>query len=274
MPILVLTLVTKKPVLITAFSHFLLLDTFVSAVCRLLILQFFAESFYDHNICSNNYDPTWSPQNFRHDIVTSVRYQKEYLWQFSHKKRCRVALGAVQVVLVTLVICLTAAQGSLAVTMRRYGKKFDQKRLNKVAVRLAEKPRQSPQPDPEKLDDVGRVQVTPNPDEACHFKMPTAVASTPTASTMPANDLSSMHASEATLNQSRDGDGAVENKYRLASLSEMSEDVDRYVTISRRSSGGRSIRPARASDQVQDRCQMLASSCSCLNKHFASTPFP
>ncbi|KAF7188790.1 hypothetical protein HII31_09713 [Pseudocercospora fuligena] len=141
----------KKPVLITAFSHFLLLDTFVSAVCRLLILQFFVESFYDHNICSNNYDPTWSPQNFRHDIVTSVRYQKEYLWQFSHKKRCRFALGAVQVVLVTLLICLTAAQGSLAVTMRRYGKEFDQKRTTKSGVRSAEKPRSRPQPDPEKV---------------------------------------------------------------------------------------------------------------------------
>lgn len=124
--------------------------------------------------------------------------------------------------------------------------------------------------------------------------------------------------SEATLNQFRGGDGVVENKCRLASLSEMSEEVDRCVTISRRSSGGRSVRPglsivmfeafsrlilalqsevfeakqtecesnrsklkkdlhtgvACALDQMKDRCQMLASLRSCLNKQFASTPSP
>lgn len=143
----------KKPALIIAFSHFLLLDTFVSAIFRLLILQFFVESFYDHNICSSSYDPTWSPQNFRHDIVTSVRYQKEYLWQFSHQKSCHFALGAVKVVLVTLLICLTAAQGSLAVTTRRHGKELEWRRGDRPARNqdLSEKPRQSPLPDLEKV---------------------------------------------------------------------------------------------------------------------------
>jgi hypothetical protein len=114
--------------LITSFSHYLLLDTAVSAIVRLLILHFFFESFYDHNVCTSSYDPTWSPQNFRHDIITSVRHQKDYLWQLSHVKRCRVALGAVQAVLVGLLICFTAAQALLAIDMRRFGKGLDGKR--------------------------------------------------------------------------------------------------------------------------------------------------
>ncbi|KAK4502853.1 hypothetical protein PRZ48_006279 [Zasmidium cellare] len=133
-------IVTKRPTLITSFAHFLLIDTFVSAICRILVLQFFVEAFHDHNICSNGFEPTWSPQNFRHDIVTSVRWQQENLWHFNHKRRCRVALGAVQVVLVAILICLTVAQGMLAVRMRRFARDTERPRAG-VA-----KPRRSPQP--------------------------------------------------------------------------------------------------------------------------------
>ncbi|KAI5362327.1 hypothetical protein Slin15195_G059780 [Septoria linicola] len=144
----------KKPAWTTAFAHFLLLDTFVSAIVRLLILQFFFEAFYDHNVCTPLYDPTWNPRNFRHDIVTSVGYQKEYLWQSTHPRRCTAALGAVQVVLVGLLICLTVAQGSLAVTMRRFGKELEkvdnERRFGTVTMArtrsATDKPRRSPAP--------------------------------------------------------------------------------------------------------------------------------
>lgn len=143
-------IVTKRPALTTSFAHFLLLDTFVSAIVRLLILQFFFEAFYDHNVCTASYDPTWSPRNFRHDIVTSVRYQKEYLWQTSNRKRCRAALSAVQIVLIGLVICLTGAQCSLAFTMRKFGKELE-RRGERTTTRstfrsVDEKPRRSPEP--------------------------------------------------------------------------------------------------------------------------------
>ncbi|KAM3416732.1 hypothetical protein BST61_g8323 [Cercospora zeina] len=140
-------IVAKRPALTTSFAHFLLLDTFVSAIVRLLILQFFFEAFYDHNVCTASYDPTWSPRNFRHDIVTSVRYQKEYLWQNSNMRRCRAALSAVQIVLIGLVMCLTGAQCSLAITMRKYGKELERRREWKSTSRFVdEKPRRSPEP--------------------------------------------------------------------------------------------------------------------------------
>ncbi|KAF2215210.1 hypothetical protein CERZMDRAFT_56805 [Cercospora zeae-maydis SCOH1-5] len=143
-------IVTKQPALTTSFAHLLLLDTLVSAIVRLLVLQFFFEAFYDHNVCTASYDPTWSPRNFRHDIVTSVRYQKEYLWQKSNRRRCRAALSAVQIVLIGLVVCLTGAQCSLAITMRKYGKELKGRQARmatKSTFRCGDaKPRRSPEP--------------------------------------------------------------------------------------------------------------------------------
>lgn len=108
--------------LIKTFSHFLLLDTFISAITRLVILQFFVEAFYDQSLCNSRWDPTQSPRNYRHGIITSVKYHEVYLREKRHQKDCRVGLGAVQCVLISLLICLTAAQGTLAMTMRRFGK--------------------------------------------------------------------------------------------------------------------------------------------------------
>lgn len=147
----------KNYTLTISFALFLLLDAFVSAIVRLLIVQFFFGAFYDYNVvCTSNYDPTWSPRNFRHEIVTSVRHQKEYRWQASHQKTCRVALGATQVVLVGVLICLTVAQGSLAVTMRRFANELAREKSERsesippVARRrsMMEKPRRSPEPSP------------------------------------------------------------------------------------------------------------------------------
>lgn len=129
--------------MVTSFAHFLLIDTLVSTVCRILVLQFFVESFHAHNICSDGFEPAWSPQNFRHDIVTSVRWQQENLWQFNHKRRCRVALGAVKIVLVAILMGLTATQGMLAVRVRRVAKDMER-------PRAAAKTRRSPQPQVER----------------------------------------------------------------------------------------------------------------------------
>ncbi|KAK4624237.1 hypothetical protein CLAFUW4_05296 [Fulvia fulva] len=136
-------IVAKRPILLTTFAHFLLLDTVISATCRLLILQFFIESFYDHNICTGGYEHIWSSQNFRHDIVTSVRWEQEHLWQESHKGSCRVALGAVQVVSICVLMGMTAGQGSLAVMMRRHAKEMERP----VGVGGVDKARTSPRPD-------------------------------------------------------------------------------------------------------------------------------
>ena len=133
-----------RPMLVTSFAHFLVIDTVISATCRLLILQFFIESFYDHNICTGGYDPIWSSQNFRHDIVTSVQWEQEHLWQSSHKRRCRVAFGAVQVVSICVLMGMTAGQGSLAVMLRRHAKQ-----MVRPATRGMDKPRRSPHPDEE-----------------------------------------------------------------------------------------------------------------------------
>lgn len=133
-------ILTKRPTLIHPLAHFLLLDTLVSALTRLLILEFFLDSFSEPGLCSSTEFsslPLWSPQNFSHDIVTSVRWQKESLWNFTQgEKRCRVAEDAVQVVLVGLLVCLTAAQGSLAMAMRRFGKEIERER--EVVVEVAE----------------------------------------------------------------------------------------------------------------------------------------
>ncbi|EME44878.1 hypothetical protein DOTSEDRAFT_70806 [Dothistroma septosporum NZE10] len=135
-------IVTKRPMLVTSFAHFLLIDTVISATCRLLILQYFIEAFNDHNVCAGGYEPIWSPQNFRHDIVTSVQWEQEQLWHSSHKRSCRVALGAVQVVSICVLMGMTAGQGSLAVMMRRHAKE-----MVRPATRGTEKPRRSPHPD-------------------------------------------------------------------------------------------------------------------------------
>lgn len=65
-----------------------------------------------------------------------------------------MALGAVQILLVLVLIAVTAAQGMLAVSMRRYGKELEL--VQKRVLRGVEKARRSPHPDPEKAVLMGR----------------------------------------------------------------------------------------------------------------------
>ncbi|SMQ48912.1 unnamed protein product [Zymoseptoria tritici ST99CH_1A5] len=112
----------KRPGLISSFAHFLLLDTFVSAISRLIILQFFFDAFYDQNVCSAEYDLTWSPESFHNDIVSSVQqFREDHMMLRQRRRSCQVELGIVQVGLVCVVVCFAVVQGVLAVCMRRHG---------------------------------------------------------------------------------------------------------------------------------------------------------
>jgi hypothetical protein len=125
----------KNYALTLSFALFLLVDAFVSAIVRLLVLQYFFRAFYDHNVCTASYDATRSPRNLRHDIVTSVRYQEEHIWPASHQKTCRIAVGATQVAVVGVLICFTIAQGSLAMTVRRFAKRLVRKEDERLEKR-------------------------------------------------------------------------------------------------------------------------------------------
>ncbi|CAK4030685.1 Hypothetical predicted protein [Lecanosticta acicola] len=160
-------IVLKRPTLITSFSHFLLIDTLLSTLSRFLLLHFLLEAFTDANhLCyaptpssSASHQPIiWNPENSRHDIVTSVKWHRENLWgmqeESANRRRCEMALGAVQLVLVGLWIAMTVAQGALAVSMRRFGKEMEMEQKKKLLTRRwdgkTKKWRRSPHPDPEK----------------------------------------------------------------------------------------------------------------------------
>lgn len=137
----------KNYALTISLALFLLVDAFLSSIVRLLVLEFFFKEFQDFNVCESSYDPAWTPRNFRHDIVTSVRFQKEYISQARHQQTCRLALGATQVVFVGVLICFTAAQASLAMTVRQCAKELGRKKGERLEVAMAgvisEKPRRS-----------------------------------------------------------------------------------------------------------------------------------
>lgn len=63
-------------------------------------------------------------------MVISVSWTKDNTWPSEHGRRCSTALGLVQVVAIAFFICMTAAQGSLALAVRRHGKESD--RCNRV----------------------------------------------------------------------------------------------------------------------------------------------
>lgn len=72
------------------------------------------------------------------------------MWQASHKKRCRAALSAVHIVLLGLLMCLTVAQGTCAVAMRRFGNELEARgrraSMRKQTICVGSKPRRSPEP--------------------------------------------------------------------------------------------------------------------------------
>lgn len=121
----VIGVATNRPRLIAAFAHYLLVDTIISAVCKVLVLQIFVDAFHDHDICTDEFATPWQEETLRHGVVTSPHWQKHTYWPSRHLRQCHVAVHAVQVVMVALMIVLITGQVMLAISMRRYGKEIE-----------------------------------------------------------------------------------------------------------------------------------------------------
>ncbi|KAF2768042.1 hypothetical protein EJ03DRAFT_328601 [Teratosphaeria nubilosa] len=115
----------RHPALITSFAHYLFVDTFMSALCRFVLLELFLDTFRDHNVCSDAYASRWQEETLSHDVVTSAHWQKHLMRPSNHVRRCRLALDAVQVVMFAILVAMTAAQGTLAMAMKRYGREIE-----------------------------------------------------------------------------------------------------------------------------------------------------
>lgn len=116
----------RQPTLTTTFSHFLLLDAFVSSIARLLILELFFNTTHPQDACSDVVEALWTNQQQpSHATVTSSHWQQSLteagIW-------CRFALGTVHVVCVGVLVCTSAAQGTVAVAIRSVGKQFGRQR--------------------------------------------------------------------------------------------------------------------------------------------------
>ncbi|TKA29752.1 hypothetical protein B0A50_03115 [Salinomyces thailandicus] len=117
----------RRSTLVISFAHYLLLDTLLSAVCRLFLLQLFADEFSDQDICSGAFTNTLAPDSLRHDHggAAGAHRQHHAYRPKLQMRRCRIALDAAQIILVGFVVASTAAQCMLAIGMRRYGKELE-----------------------------------------------------------------------------------------------------------------------------------------------------
>lgn len=121
----VIGVATNRPSLVAFFAHYLLVDTIISAVCKLLVLQCVVDAFYVHDICNAEFATPWREETLGHDTVTSPHWQTHMYRPSRHMKRCRVAVHAVQIVLVAVMVVLVTGQAMLAMSMRRYGKEVE-----------------------------------------------------------------------------------------------------------------------------------------------------
>ena len=95
-----------------------------------MVLQFFFDAFSNQNVCPAVHNPSWSSENFKHDLITSVEeFREDIRTNIRMRRECRVELGIVQVVLVSVLVCFAAAQGALAVGMRRYAQEVARRKL-------------------------------------------------------------------------------------------------------------------------------------------------
>lgn len=120
------TALQRQPNLTTTFSHFLLLDAFVSSIARLLILELFFNTTHSQDACTDVVEALWTNQQQpSHATVRSSQWQQSLteagIW-------CRFALGTVHVVCVGVLVCTSAAQGTVAVAIRSVGKQFGRQR--------------------------------------------------------------------------------------------------------------------------------------------------
>lgn len=101
------------------------MDAWVSAIVRFFALQYSVDAFLDEDICSGLYASPWQRDSLSHDVITSAHWQKHALMPSDHARRCHVALGALQIVLIVLLMALTALQGTVAISMRRFGREME-----------------------------------------------------------------------------------------------------------------------------------------------------
>lgn len=105
--------------LIYLFSHSLLLDALISTCARLLLLELFFSTAHSQDTCSDILEAIWADQKQpSHGLVASPEWQHAPL---NARIWCRFALGAVHVACVGVLICTCAAQGTVAVAVRKYG---------------------------------------------------------------------------------------------------------------------------------------------------------
>lgn len=80
-------------------------------------------------MCTAGMQPSSSSQSqnrFSHHLVSSASWIKH---GNRDGGRCKTALGLLQMAAIALFICVTAAQGTLAMTVRRYGKECERQRI-------------------------------------------------------------------------------------------------------------------------------------------------
>jgi len=103
--------------LICLFSNSLLLDALVSTCARLLMLELFFRTAHSQDTCSDIVESIWTDQT-SYDERSGLEWQRA-LWKAG--LWCKFALGAVHVACVGLLISSCAAQGTIAVAVRKYG---------------------------------------------------------------------------------------------------------------------------------------------------------
>jgi hypothetical protein len=83
-------------------------------------------------MCSDAYAMPWRQDLMTHDVVTSAHWQQHMIQPSAKVQRCRMGVMAIQSMLAGLLVVMTAAQGLLAIAMRKYSK--DMERLQREGI--------------------------------------------------------------------------------------------------------------------------------------------
>lgn len=111
--------IQQNRTLICLFSHSLLLDALISTCARLLVLELFFSTAHSQGTCSDIIESIWTDQKQpSYEVVSSQEWQ-DALWKAG--LWCKFALGTVHVACIGVLISSCAAQGTIAVAVRKYG---------------------------------------------------------------------------------------------------------------------------------------------------------
>lgn len=124
--------IVQNRTLICLFSHSLLLDALVSTCTRLLILELFVSTAHSQGTCSDIIESIWTDQKQpSYEELSGEEWQRA-LWKAGIW--CRFALGAVHVACIGLLISSCAAQGTIAIAVRKYGMQIGRSQEHEFAV--------------------------------------------------------------------------------------------------------------------------------------------